>query len=143
MDEKAIKALVHAIVPTPITVHVFDEEHKFATMPDSVKVVSLKEFLPVPNRVKQRVTLLNVPSFVEYVNRFATKASTVFANETAGNYDAALDFHDPGTRGTLEHTASYACPQSEQWKAWVADSGEWFEQIEFSEFLEQNFREII
>jgi uncharacterized protein YfdQ (DUF2303 family) len=143
MDEKAIKALVHAIAPTPITIHKFDEEHQVATGPGEVRFVNLKEFLPPPNRVKQRVTLLNVPSFVEYVNRFATAATTVFANETTGNYDASLDFHDPGTRGTLEHSAAYACPQSEQWKAWVGDNGEWFEQIEFSEFLEQNLREII
>lgn len=142
MDDKAINALVKAVASPTVAIHKLDDEHQFATMHDSVKVVDMKAYLPVPNRIKQRVTLLNVPSFVEYVNRFATAATTVFANETTGNYDASLDFHDPGTRGTLEHSAHYACPQSEQWKAWVADSGEWFEQIEFAEFLEQNFREI-
>lgn len=145
MDKEAIKALVHAITPGPIKIEAFDDEHKVAMVPEGIRVVSLKDFLPPPDRIDQTVTLLTVPSFVEYVNRFKVPDSTIFANEATGQYIAVIDYHSangPTKRGEMDHVAVYNCPKSEQWKSWTSKDKQFFDQVAFAEFLESNLKEI-
>jgi uncharacterized protein YfdQ (DUF2303 family) len=144
---------IQKIVDTTRTPHIVDvgmegqvPEKKFGIIPEGMKVEDLSKFLPPPDRIKQRVELLNVPSYVEYVNRFKSDESTIFANEPTAQYETVLDYHgseNAGGRGTQDHLAVYNCPKSEQWKAWTEKDGQWFEQVAFAAFLETNLKEIV
>lgn len=145
MDGQVIDKVLEAIrQPTKLE---FDSEHQVAIVPTGMKLEDLSRFLPPPPRIEQKVTLLTVPAFVEYVNRFKRPDSSIFANETTGRYEAVLDYHHSAEasdfpRGDCDHTAGYLCPQSEQWLAWVGQNGKWFEQVAFAEFLETTLRDI-
>jgi uncharacterized protein YfdQ (DUF2303 family) len=144
MDADTIQKIVDTTTHKPIIVEVSPEK-RFGIIPDNMKVEDLSKFLPPPERIRQRVELLNVPSYVEYVNRFRNDESTIFANEAEAQYETVLDYHggdDGGGRGTQDHIAVYNCPQSEQWKAWTGKHGQWFDQVSFASFLESNLREI-
>jgi uncharacterized protein YfdQ (DUF2303 family) len=141
MDADAINELISAMQMPEI--HDMGADHKFVTLPKGTTFHSLKDLMPPPDRVKQKVTLLTVLSFVEYVNRFKATDSTIFANEVTGQYEATLDYHSANDkRGTSDHVAAYLCPKSEQWKAWTEKDKVWFGQQEFAEFLESNLKEI-
>lgn len=142
MDADTVKQIVAAVQPP--SVFELSPEHKFAFLPEGASIYDLKALMPPPNRIKQTVKLLTVIAFLDYVNRFKSTETTIFANEANGRYEAVLDYHDDetGDRGTSEHVSLYDCPQSDQWKAWTGKSGGWFGQVEFAEFLETNLREI-
>ena len=144
MDADAIKTIVDSLTK-PAMINI-DAEHAFALLPEGTTIEDVRKFLPPSKRVKQEVELLTVGSFTEYVSRFALADTTVFANEPLAQYEAVIDYHRMSSvgegRGTQEHIVRYACPQSEQWKAWVGSNGKWFNQVDFATFLESNLKEI-
>ena len=145
MDAAAIESIIKAF--RRVSVISWDHEHKVALVPDGCQVADLSKYLPPPARVRQRVELLTVESFLAYVNHFAGPASTIFANETSGAFEAVIDYHDiddarEGLRRDLDHVARYSCPVSDEWKSWTGASGKWFEQVEFATFIESNVSEI-
>lgn len=148
MDQKAIEAILGAI-RAPVMVEL-DEEHRFALVPENMKAVDLKPYLPPPARIKQAVELLSVPAFLEYLARYATIDSLIFANESAAEYAAVLDYHpkittagEASNRGQQSHVAHYRCPQSDQWKIWNGTNGKMTGQEEFASFIEANLRDIV
>jgi uncharacterized protein YfdQ (DUF2303 family) len=131
-------------------IHKLDEEHQFMSVPESMSVRSIKEFLPPPDRIKQRVELLSVDSFCAYLERYATGDSLIFADEPNAKYDCVLDYHPgklsvdaPSSRGHADHVVAYTCPQSDPWKLWNQVNGVYFGQVEFAEFVEQNLKDIL
>lgn len=146
MDYEAIKQITDSFAK-PLLVELGPEQ-KAAFLPEGMTVQDLRQMMPPAPRIKQAVRLLTVSSFLDYVNLFKNTHSSIFANETAGRYEAVIDYHlstaeiGASPRGTQEHVALYECPQSDQWKAWTGKSGSWFNQVEFAEFLETNLREI-
>jgi uncharacterized protein YfdQ (DUF2303 family) len=145
--EEALKKILEALRAKPEVIE-FGEEHKVLSRPDG-SIVDLRQFLPPPNRIRQRVEMLNVPSFAAYVMRYATDDTVIFANEPAASYEAVLDYHvplvsndDPLARNDCDHTVVYTCPQSDQWKLWNKGNGSMQGQVEFATFLENNLRDI-
>jgi uncharacterized protein YfdQ (DUF2303 family) len=150
MDKTFIDALRKALSGPEVQVHKFDEDHQYLVGPADMHVRSLKEFLPPPDRIKQKVELLSVAAFLAYVERQMIGESLIFANEPQAHYEAVLDYHGAsdtdmgeGGRGWCEHVAVYTCPQSEQWKIWTANSGKMKDQETFARFIEENLREVV
>lgn len=119
-------------------------EHKgipFAVVPAGYRLESLEKLLP-PQKVEQHPKFQDAASFCEYVKRFKGPSSTLFAavSNTGCSVVAALDYHEPGKPGWVRHRATLALKQTTEWSTWVDMEGEWFSQLEFALFLEENER---
>jgi uncharacterized protein YfdQ (DUF2303 family) len=128
-----------------------DPERAFCALPPEHTLADITEYMAPPARIKQRIGLLTVASFIEYVTRFALPTTTIFANEANAQYEGVIDYHggdgeggDVGEpmRGDCDHTARYECPKSDQWKAWSEANKAWMDQTTFAAFIEQNLRDI-
>jgi uncharacterized protein YfdQ (DUF2303 family) len=118
------------------------ESIPFVVIPQSQKVESLEELFP-PARIKRTVNLLEAGSFIEYVNRFKTANTLIFANvsETGANFTAMLDYH--GAAPDLKpaycaHVAKFEAVETPEWKIWKAANRKPMNQVDFATFLEDN-----
>jgi uncharacterized protein YfdQ (DUF2303 family) len=143
MDQNALSTLVDRVAPPPQQVSL-DAEHRFALLPEGWRVEDISKLLPPPSRIRQRVELLTLGAFTDYVAKFKGAESIVFADETAAHYEAVLDYHSAANtlRGSCDHVARYTCPQSDQWKLWSGSNSKAVSQVEFARFLEDNLPDI-
>lgn len=116
---------------------------KFLVTPASMQVKEVLDdpygmIVPAPVRIKQAVTVQTVDSLVEYVNRFKTDNTVLFADIGANSILASVDYHGPKDAAHLDHSAKLVLPMSEEWKTWTQISGRMHEQAEFARFLEEN-----
>ncbi len=142
MDAEAINAVVHNIKGAELKE--FDDEHAIALLPPGFSAVDISKYMPPPDRIKQRVELLNVESLVAYVLRYKVTDSVIFANEDAASYQAVIDYHEEsGAHLNCDHIASYLCPRSDQWNVWTSLSGKARTQVELARFIEDNLPDVV
>jgi len=116
----------------------------FLVLPNGV-VTSLEQFSETPRRQRGRVTLRDADSFVTYVNRFGTKNSLVFADNSPDKltFTAVIDYHEPdGPAAWWDHQAQYSLVPTEAWKRWTGKSGVKMSQVDMAQFLEDNIPDI-
>jgi uncharacterized protein YfdQ (DUF2303 family) len=114
-----------------------------ALLPDGVSVHDLERLLPKPTRTRQKLTVLDAESFIEYVNRFADDATAVFCNGPEGRtFSAVIDYHQPDSPAWRDHVATYRCPTSIEWGRWKENDRKRMDQATFAEFIEENVRDI-
>lgn len=104
-----------------------------------------------PQRVPRAVSFTDGPSFCEYVQKYKTPGTLLFAvvADAGCTITAHLDYHD---KPVLEanareinwssHTAKMECKLTNEWQTWLGHNGadKAFSQIEFAQFLEDNDR---
>lgn len=149
MDKEAMQTLINAIRSVqPIMAQDGNEStptHGFVALPEGYTLRDVKDFLPAPGWINQEVILTHPESFCDYVKRYQdTEKTVVFADESAGQFVAVLDYHDGevGDRGQCEHVANYKCPLTENWIAWKGSDGKTFNQVALGRFLEKNLSDI-
>ncbi|MBN8955039.1 MAG: DUF2303 family protein [Rhizobiales bacterium] len=92
-----------------------------------------------PPFVKQSVTLQATDSLVEYVNRFKSADTVLFADISSNTINALIDYHGaPATPAHVAHRATMTLPFSEEWKIWQSINGKLMPQLEFARFIEEN-----
>lgn len=116
----------------------------FIVLPDGMKAQSLAFLLP-PTRIKQGVVLLEAGSFADYVNRYKTERTLIFANvtEKSATLKAVLDYH--GAAPDLkpercEHVATFSTIETPEWKAWLGANRQPMDQVHFATWLEDNLK---
>lgn len=115
-----------------------------ALVPQGVSLEGLEKHLPAPVRTRQRLTVLDAETFIEYVNRFATKASAVFCNGPEGRtFTAVIDYHQPDQPAWGDHSATYRCPITVEWGRWKEQDRKRMDQTTFAEFIEDNVKDIV
>lgn len=104
--------------------------------------------LPVPSTAKPAPTrkvgvfhLLDVDSFVLYVNAHKTKGSVVFLDVTpsGATFKAILNHHEDGTEGKAghqDHIVTYTCEKSVEWARWMKYDQQTITQLQFLEHIE-------
>jgi uncharacterized protein YfdQ (DUF2303 family) len=99
----------------------------------------LHGFFP-PRRIEARVMLLDAGSFADYVNRFKSERTLIFAEvtETAATLKAVLDYHQPHQPEYCRHVAEFATIETPEWKIWKAANRKPMNQVEFATWLEDN-----
>lgn len=121
---------------------------------------------PAPKFLNQSVTLATEDALVDYVNRFKTSATMLFANVNANCIQAVLDYHraslgglptgpvtqaDPGVTmppevaavaDRLGHHATLELVLAEEWTAWTENDGKMLGQLAYARFLEENLDDI-
>lgn len=115
-----------------------------ALVPNGVSLEGLEKHLPSPTRTRQRLTVLDAETFIEYVNRFSNEATAVFCNGPEGRtFNAVIDYHMPGLPAWGEHMATYRCPITVEWGRWKEQDRKRMDQATFAEFIEDNVKDIV
>jgi uncharacterized protein YfdQ (DUF2303 family) len=102
--------------------------------------VDLSPFYP-PARIKQAPTFIDSGSFVEYVNRFKTDETLIFAKvgETEATFTAVLDYHAKDRKPDYcAHRATFTTLPTPEWAAWQKANRKSMDQVEFATWLEDN-----
>jgi len=114
----------------------------FIVLPDgtNVREVSDEHSLQItkPRYIKQAVTLQTQDSLVDYVNRFKTETTVLFADIAANSIVALIDYHAAKGAEHVSHRATLTLPFAEEWKVWNEISGKLKPQLEFARFIEEN-----
>lgn len=115
-----------------------------AVMPEGKKVVDLQPFLnalrDAPRRIETAAKATTVTSFIDYVNRFKTADSAIFAIDSPQRPSllSIIDFHGQGSEAVPRfgvHTVRYEFPISEQIRAWSAISGQAMSHADMATFI--------
>jgi hypothetical protein len=118
-----------------------------AVLPSGRTITDLQPFLDAlrdaPRRIKASAKATTVDSFVDYLNRFKTPDSAIFAADDATNpaLTAIVDFHGQGDKAAPRfgvHRVSYHFPISDQVKAWSAISGKALGHEEMATFIAEH-----
>jgi len=95
-----------------------------------------------PDHIAQAVSLQTAASLADYLTRYKTEQTTMFANIDANAIVGAVDYHGPGSPDLVRHKATLKLPFSSQWTIWDSQDGKLSGQLEFARFLEENARDI-
>lgn len=137
----AIAALAVAAAGAPSLVTT-PEGRQFLVTPEGVDFKDVTEPNAIapraPALIGEAVTIQTADSLVDYINRFKTPDTILFANIDANSIVAAIDWHGPAAPSLVKHHAGLHLPFSFEWKTWTAISGKLMPQLEFARFLEEN-----
>lgn len=92
----------------------------------------------VPPFVRQSVTLQATESLIDYVNRFKSANTVLFADIYQNAIAALIDYHAPDKAAHVAHKSTMQLPFSEEWKTWQAINGKLMQQLDFARFIEEN-----
>lgn len=111
-------------------------------VPEGYKVAPADKFLLKPTRKIGASALRDAGSFIKYVTQEATKGSRIYGCVNPPGFKAV--FNDNGAEGPgwRDHTASFDCPLSVEWKTWVAANAKQMTQENFARFIEDNLPDI-
>lgn len=124
-------------------------ETRIAFVPEGLVATDLSKFFPsIPDRKRITVNLIDVESFIEYINENKSGATRIFADTSKMPYrfTAAIDYHEPGPDGNpswITHIVVLTMTVSDEWKAWTERDNKSFEQMDFVNFLQDNRLDII
>lgn len=113
-----------------------DRPAQDVTEPNAVKTY-------LPDHIRQAVTLQTVDSLVDYLNRFKTDDTVLFADIAHNTIVGAVDYHAPEAAALLGHKATLTLPHSIEWQTWTAVHDRLMPQLEFARFLEENASDIV
>lgn len=124
------------------------EGRKFLVSPNDVTVKEVLDdpygmIVPPPVRIKQAVVVQTADSLVDYVNRFKTENTVLFADIASNKIRGLIDYHGPEKAAHLDHGVALDLPFSEEWRTWAAQGGKLSSQLEFARFLEENAVDVI
>lgn len=112
---------------------------KAVILNNDFNVESLEKLQPAPNRLRQNLNLKTEQSLIDYANKFKVAGTAIFADLDELEITAVFDYHaDPANPRWGDHTATYNCPYSKDWKEWAHKDKQAMSQVEFGAFLENN-----
>jgi uncharacterized protein YfdQ (DUF2303 family) len=128
------------------TVKSTDGLREFLLVPDgfTMKDISDEHSLHVskPVYIAQEVTLQTQDSLVDYVDRFKSPGSMLFADVEVDKIAAWIDYHEKDNASNMAHRALLALARSEEWRLWNGISGKLQDQLTFARFIEENAADI-
>lgn len=111
----------------------------------AVHAIDTDAYAPTPRHVAASRVVTDAASFAAYVNRHALPGTEVYAHTNSASVVAVIDSHE-GTEfagGWQKHRLTLKLEHSKPWLAWTDADGNWFDQEEFAEFLENRYSEVI
>lgn len=150
MDDLAIHSIVKLAQSAEVKTHkVEGGAVPFVVIPGDSKVEYLDKCFSdthalSPKRIKDKVSVFDPESFIEYYNQFSDENSRTFADEKESTVVTVIDYHGAKTGAPRwgGHRLTLTMRLSEQWAIWTARNNQSFTQQQFAEFLEQNSSDI-
>lgn len=90
-------------------------------------------------------TLSDVKSFITYVENFKTGDTQIFASESKKRITAIFDYlpQKSSAPGMREHVCALQLKTDERFDKWVGITAKRISQLDFAEFLDENFRDVV
>lgn len=94
-------------------------------------------------------TLQTKDSLVDYIDRFKTSKTMLFANVSANAITARITYHSPSDGETAAgpnfdaHRATLMLPYSQEWKDWSGIDGRFMSQKDFARWIEEHPGDIV
>lgn len=136
-EAMAIAALAQSGVGTSVV-----GETPYTVVPEGYEVKNLETLLEKPTRKSGNVTLRDVKSFTLLVNAEKVTNTRIYGSYTTPGFKAVFNDHGLLGAGWQDHTATFSCPLSTEWKTWSAKDGHQMTQEEFAQFIENNLPDI-
>lgn len=110
---------------------------------------------PNPNRKIGDNTVVDVTSFAAYLTKHGIDATELWGSRDRGTIRAVINAHDgdpasdgpvgdfaddgqPGDPGWGDHTVTLQLRHSDDWNDWTTKNGQWLNQVDFAEFVEDH-----
>ena len=106
------------------------------------RVTALEHALAQPERIRQRVDLLDAVSFIAYLNRFREPSTLIYSVEATLACMAVIDHSAPGDPRWGSHVATLTLQPTQEWQTWLGMHGKKMGQLDFAQFLEDNLPDI-
>ncbi|MER9217897.1 YfdQ family protein [Mesorhizobium sp. M0644] len=146
--QSAIRAGMGLVTPIPITT---PDGGTAYIVPDGFSLEKLPPLLPPLTGIKATPRMDDAESFVNYINRYKTGASVIFADLKTNLMTAIIDYHNGSTsnqapeagKDTLgkpdytTHRVAHPCPWTIEWARWRAVDGQNIKQAELAVLLEE------
>ena len=121
----------------------------YHVVPTGYELKSTEALAYRPSRPRGNTELLDEESFISFVTR--TGRANIYFTAAPPRFVAVFNDHDTTVEddgpyvapGWRDHTATYACPLSPEWKDWTANSGRQMSQEDFARFIEDNLPDIV
>ncbi|MFA7308329.1 MAG: DUF2303 family protein [Hyphomicrobium sp.] len=140
IERLAREAAVVTRIATP-------DGREFAVVPSThtVKDVTPPGWLPPdkPKYIAQAVTVQTQDSLVEYVKKFKTADTALFADIANNRIVAQIDYHAAKQAERVVHCATMQLAFSEEWKTWTGIDDKLMKQLDFARFIEENSADIV
>lgn len=103
---------------------------------------------PLPKYIKQDVEVQTKDALIEYLERFKTTDTVVFANIEEDTIIAVIDYHGdtgsgPSKPAITSHRAALELQKSVAWGTWCGVDNCMVRQAEFARFIEENSEDIV
>lgn len=136
-----------ALVPSILT-DKWGRQHAF--LPAGVNTFRREDITPrgaikiEPAFIDECINIDQAASLIDYVNRFKTSDTVIFADLEELHVTAVIDYHKAQSDGPglAEHHAVLALSYSEEWKTWSQISGRMYDQKAFARLLDVNSDDI-
>lgn len=130
-DLKAVTVTEIAGVPAVIT-------------PPGFLLTKYPELMARPQRIERMVTAHDISGFNDYVNRFKSESTAVFAALLPKpRLHGALDYHHPSAPSHCKHNVVCDMAHSEEWTRWMKADRQGMAQKQFGLFLEDNLKDVV
>jgi uncharacterized protein YfdQ (DUF2303 family) len=131
-----------------------DGEAPVVVLPEGLHVQGLQQFLPkAPDRIRARVQMVDVRSFVAYVNEHKAPESRVFASvlrepfglTCALDYHRSVEFDDKpvGRAEFVTHICELQFTPTDAWREWKGKNGLAMPQDAFALFVEERQPDVV
>jgi len=109
------------------------------------EITPRREILPKPAFIDQLVNIDHASSLVDYVNRFKTGETVIFADTDELEIHAIIDYHkaDSAAAGLVEHRAVLKLSHSAEWETWQAINKRMYDQKAFAKLIDINSEDVI
>jgi len=115
-------------------------------IPDGFKLEDVSPPHLLPDHIRQKVTVDDLGSMIQYAKRFADTRSIIIADYDAGTIAAHLDWHgannDVKACDHVSHSVTLKLRDSEEYKRWNKAEGDLHSQEEFAIFIEENVHDV-
>lgn len=139
--------LAAARIANPMIIGADGKQHVF--VPEKFKLAQLPNAGELPPWTKQRVTVDDRASLVNYANRHSDPRSIILADYDALTISARLDWHpnnsiveEHSSAAPDEHSVTLKLRPSEEFLRWDKMEGELHDQEVFARFLEENSTDV-
>lgn len=147
MDTETIQTIVAAVCANLAKPVIIDSgTAPFVMVPDGYALRGVKEFSDKPRVIDAAPSFVEAASFSDYVNRFKTENTQLFAsvNGDGLRVEAIFDYHAPNrTAERCSFRAVFTARYTPEWNTWTAKDRSGFSQLEFATWLEENTKLIV
>jgi uncharacterized protein YfdQ (DUF2303 family) len=147
MDTETIQTIVAAVCANLAKPVIIDSgTAPFVMVPKGYCLLGVTNFRDKPRVIEADPSFVDAGSFSDYVNRFKTPNTQLFATVSVEGLEvqAIFDYHAPNhTPERCSFRAKFLAKYTPEWNTWTIKDRSGFSQLEFATWLEENAKLIV